>query len=626
MKKLLWTTMVLLLSIGGCADPGGDTHRSTDAFEWPGASDPTPTQRVRDIDLGYDVPEVTGSFSPSESFAAVLGSGEHLLPATREDAYHGGSKTYLLSLDLDWDGDQDLMFQGTFADSDSGSDNAVIWNNGDGTYQLERFNFPRHGEDGADQLWFSAGSCYTAVDLVGDAANDLVCDAYSPKVVIIEGELRDGESGILWDRIHVLEQQSFDSEYDSEGRLVEEGIVEFRESEKYPSHNQSEFRYAGIHQFLAVDVDANGLSDLVVSTFAFGSSDFVYLQQEPGVWDRRILHYGQSFGAAPMWIDHLDQWCLHFMTEGGNYEKDWNENTILCYNQESDSFDRLYPEFREREDPFGYHGPVPEQDPYYATPMGCGTWQVMPDEPAYRSCSQNTPDFPIFEWVGTELVQLRESLPGVNPVGITSEETDDRWRVMWSQATTSLRGVAGVQDFVSASTGGMPSLGNNGGGGWVDPAPGYSAVQVLVRERDRFVDVGVESFPEGAWEGLQVTDQNNDGLPDILPGGVGRMPAIYENELHQVGTILHVMPRGCDHGCKIEVDYHVDRTYSQPVTSTGNPKVMGPPEVFIGLGDATEATIRLYRGVNDPVQEATIPLNGKTWFFDPDTPPYQRGE
>lgn len=643
-KLLLWA--LVALSIAGCSDSSGDSSscpdtdvsewsdvdvsadlQNTDTLECPDSEEGEPARPGqfgrRNIDLGYDIPEVTGVFSKDESFSVLLGSGEHLIPQTREDAYHGARPTYLLSLDLDWDGDQDMMFQGSFVDSGSGSDNAVIWNNGDGTYQLERFNRQNPGEE-PTPLWINAGTCYTAVDLVGDAANDLVCDAYSPQVIIIEGELRDGQSGIVWDRVHIVESQSYDPRYEGD-TLVEEGVVEFRESEKFPSHNQSGFRHAQIKQFLAVDVDANGLSDLVVSTFVLGSSDFVYLQQEPGVWERRTLHYGQTFGAAPMWIEYLEQWCLHFMTEGGQFEMDWNENTILCYRQESDSFERLYDTVRAAEDPLGYYSPVPDTDTHYATPMGSGTWQVMPDEVPYRSCSQNTPDFPISEWVGTELVQLNNSFPGVYPPGISTGESDLEWRVMWSQATTSLRGVAGVQDFISATTSGSLQLGTNGGGGWVDPVPGYSAVMVLVREQDRFTDVGVEFFTEGAWEGLQVTDMNNDARPDLLLGGIGRMPAVYYNELDTVGAILHVVPRGCDNGCKIEVDYS-GHTYSQQVTNTGNPVVMGQPEVFIGLGDASEATVRLYRGLNDPLQEAVVDLNGDTWFFDPDTPPYQRGE
>lgn len=582
------------------SDEVGDDE--TDASERP---EPTPIE----LDLGIELPEIGTTFSRSQAFSAALGPGTHLVPESVGPGNNLARETLAISHDFDGDGDIDVMVSAEIPGP--WATHAMVWNEGGDRWRLERFV-----PEVSVPPWGEHGYCRTIIDVVGDAANDLVCDTPRPGLTIVEGRLVDGREVYFEDgSAHVVEPANLD------GEIVRRG------STRFPEFSSPDQRHAEVGPAFVFDFDRDGDRDLLVPTLGPGTSDPFYLQEPRGEWTRRLdQHFGYTFAGCPIRVG--DRLCMSFMTEGGRYEPGWNDNDLSCYDIDTRAFAPRYGAPRPAADPRGYLGP-PLRASQLGTPMGCAHVQIHPGRAPVLVFSQETPTFPTYAAVDGTFELLVTDIPGFRveePAG--SEGGDDHWREMWGLAATSLRGTRGVQDLVSASIELVVQV--NTDGNWFDPLPGYGAVQVRVRERARYTDIGGGTFATGGYKALDIDDFDRDGRPDLLLSGPGRMPEVWYNRLEPAGAVLHVEARGCDRGCRLEVE-HEDLLHDQMLPNVSNPFVQGRPHAFVGLGvipDGAEIRVRIDRDTRYPVQEAVLAWNEEdtTWYFDPGVPPYQRAD
>lgn len=561
--------------------------------------------RTLDIDLGYEVPPVTGAFAQDLELAARFPPADFMVPAPDDlaAAMSELEESRAMALDLDWDGDLDLLIRARFPDAEFGAGTAVILAEGDGHWTPpERFRL-----NAPPVAWFGLDKCYSAVDVVGDAAVDLVC--LEPGVTVVEGELRDGRSGIVWERRHVLLPG-----------LWNEVPVEFRN--RSGEIDVGAASYPNAVQVIAMDIDRDGDTDVVVSTLSQGSPALLLQHEADGAWTlRQDLHTGFHFGALPWLYAELGEWGLSFFTEGAQFAAGWNENSVRLYDPESDGFVSLYPDPRPGDDAAANLGPPAAPDAVIATPMGESWLQLVPGEPPLLVTSEQPWAWTLFVRRDRDWVRLTDAIVGLG----RPHSSDDVRREVWAQQATSLRGAAWVHDLVAAvSTGpvqGRQDLGRQGA--WLSPPPGETSLEVLIRTRDGFDNRGPENFVEHGYKAMQVADVDGDGRPDVVVGGTSIFPEVWYNRLDPVGGILHLVPRGCAHDCIVEVeDVDTGYVHRQQVTNSANPWIMGPPEVFVGVGDAQQVTVRLYRRVDEEPQTATLPAAG-TWYMDPGEEPYQ---
>ncbi len=533
-----------------------------------------------DLDPGVAIPDL----GEGDAFVTDSALATRLANFTIPFGDAQDAETSALAMDVDWDGDRDLLVTGHLSDRQS-------------RLLSETVLFTNRGENG----WSPAGSvpspetstgpierCIAAGDIVGDAAWDLICT--KPQLVAIEGELRDGRQGLRWTRVHVIDNANIAVDYSTRAEAAE------------------------VKQVLLIDLDRDGLRDVVVSTFAIGEREQIYWQRSPGLWERDdTVHTGLTFSATPWLFPDRDRWGVHFSTESDYHETD-NYNSVAVYDG-FNGLQELYSEPRP-EDPCGFLGPLEaDATAEKGTPMGSVWWYPRPGQEPLLFLAQDNEYTPIFQFDRTlEWVDVARRVPGF--LLDDSEPIPPRVRWLWSAAGLSLRGLP-TQDLVSVTTSppqsGLPNR---------PPPEGVGAIHVWLNLGDRLREVGYQlGFERGGYTSLQTTDIDGDGAADLVVGGANALPAVWFNRLEQHGNTLNLEVLGLGHDGIIEIRYG-DTVHRQILPNQANPWIVGGPEAFFGVGDATEVEGTVMRpGQAD--QTVTVEAPGR-WLVAPDMDPIRQ--
>jgi hypothetical protein len=165
-------------------------------------------------------------------------------------------------------------------------------------------------------------------------------------------------------------------------------------------------------------------------------------------------------------------------------------------------------------------------------------------------------------------------------------------------------------------------------------SPAYVGPQAVTLHRNlgslRFADVGDELgiTDRAMFQGMAVTDLDEDGDSDIIAGGIAITPQVYVNDLRDPAHGLTLRLRGTASnsagiGSRVEV-YVAGRDEPQVlhVTSGGSPHVYAEPLVFAGLGDETRAAEVLVEWPTGLVERYADIAGGQVATLT-ETPPFE---
>ena len=464
----------------------------------------------------------TGAIGPDPAFDRAIGAGGH-----------SPDRSSILGLDVDADGLPDVAFSALLT---AGKTHAWMRQTADG------FEAPQV---------VPSGDCFAAADLVGDPAWDLVCAL--PRLHLVEGYMRAGETGIDWTRTHPIADPALPLD-----RV--EGIT-------------------------VRDLDRDGRSDLAVASFWFPAeapsrTSYVFWNDGGGHWTPQALGPGYAFVIAVHDLDGDGKPDLHALTEGGDYSDDRNLNTVyLNRGGRTWKVDDLG---SDEEDPRAYLGGLPATR-VKGTPMGLALWDLEADGEPECWLSQGERTSPIFRREAGTWRSVRARVPGIE------DYLEEDWKAReegtisnlfyWGAVAVDLDG-NGLDDLALAESAQRP-----------EEAMRLYGLTVMLHQGDRIVRLPVPPLDDAGLYGLTVAPLFGP-RPDLLAGGSHTPPRVLRNALDSGPNrwiVLKLLGRGGE-SATVEIAA-CGHTWTVYPSDHAGPRGSSPPWVVRGIGDCNAADV-----------------------------------
>lgn len=378
--------------------------------------------------------------------------------------------------------------------------------------------------------------------------------------------------------------------------LVDDGVITWFDAALPPTRGF----LGGLSAVTLADLDMDGWTDVVYSPDDCNRAgpDHVYL-------------FGQVRTGPTSWRNYTTH--LPQTPRGSGYAMMWTplgpdlEPTLIAVGESCEGLDATATFFRiDRRDTNGWPvweavDPLPTDalfrfDPANPAqviarlqPMGAAVTDLDLDGALDWVVALSTPELYLYGGTATEPMEERTlATPVPNPVGPRGNP-----QLPWGIAPLDLD-ADGRPDLTVA-------YGDDAGSTWQIPWNGPYHVRSWWNDgRGGYHDLSALTGlqREGSWHTLTVHDLDRDGDPDLGLGGVRTLPRLVRNELDAGNHQLGVRLRGSTSnryafGATVELQAAGLRPQLRVVGERASPRVVDEPTLFFGLGQATEATVRV---------------------------------